>query len=60
MIEAHGERYTVVPNAKGVHLHTRIDDFFLIKLFDEQLDVTCRIDDKHKCFACIERKWNVN
>lgn len=56
---AHKCRDIAITNAKGAHLHAKIDKFLSLKLKGEQVKITCRIHNDYKKHVAMERRESV-
>ena len=54
LVGAHEGRDVAVTDAPGARLNATIDEFTLLKIVDEQVDATCRMNEK--CAKCVSKE----
>ena len=56
MIDAYERRDVATADVAGAYLHAKLDDFTLLKVEGESVDILCRVSKKYKVFVTIEKK----
>ena len=56
VVDAHEDRYVATADVKGAYLHAEIDDYVILKLDGEVVDVFCKLNPRYKDFVVIEGK----
>mmetsp|Transcript_26617 Transcript_26617/g.41320 ORF Transcript_26617/g.41320 Transcript_26617/m.41320 type:complete len:590 (+) Transcript_26617:1688-3457(+) len=54
VVDAHENRYVATADIKGAYLHTEMDDYVLVKLDGEVVDVFCELNPRYKDFVVME------
>ena len=55
MIDAYERRDVATAEVAGAYLCARLDDFTLLKVEGESVDILCRVSGKYKVFGTIEK-----
>jgi len=54
MIEAKEGRDVATADVKGAYLHTDMEDFVILKLVSEAVNIMCQVNPKYKKFVVVE------
>jgi hypothetical protein len=54
MIDAKERRDVATANVEGAYLHAHMEDFVLLKLVGEAVNIMCQVNPKYKKFVVIE------
>ena len=54
VVDAHQDRYVATADIKGAYLHAEMDDYVLVKLDGEVVDVFCELNPRYKDFVVME------
>jgi len=53
VVDAHENRYVATADVKGAYLHAEIDDYVILKLDGEVVDVFCKLNPRYKDTQCF-------
>jgi len=59
MIDAKERRDVATANIEGAYLHADMEDFVLLKLVGEAVDIMCQLNPKYKKFVVVENEKKV-
>ena len=54
MIDAKERRDVATADVKGAYLHADMEEFVLLKLFGEAVNIMCQVNPKYEKFVVIE------
>ena len=55
MIAVYERRDVATADVAGAYLHARLDDFTLLKVEGESVDILCSVSEKYKAFVTTEK-----
>ena len=59
MCDAYEERDLATTDVAGAFLKALMDDYFLVKLIDHEVDIMCKVDSNYEKYVVQEEKHKV-